>query len=98
MTFTETAVPGVFTIDLVEMPDERGFFAKSWTPQDLYDRGLDPTLAQCSISWNKVRGTLRGLHFQREPFGEVKIVRCTRGAVLDVVADLRPDSPAYCSW
>ena len=98
MRFTETPLPGAYTIDITPVADDRGFFARAWAPQDFERLGLDPTLVQCSVSWNRVRGTLRGLHFQRDPFGEVKIVRCTRGVILDVIVDLRRESPAFCGW
>jgi dTDP-4-dehydrorhamnose 3,5-epimerase len=75
--------------------DERGFFARIWDPDEFSAAGLTPTLAQSSLSRNALRGTLRGLHFQRAPHQEVKLVRCVRGAVFDVVLDLRPDSSSY---
>ncbi len=98
MTFTETSLPGSFTIDIAPIQDSRGFFAACWTPDEFERRGLDPALAQCSLAWNKVRGTLRGMHFQRDPFAEVKVVRCTRGAILDVIVDVRRGSPTFCAW
>jgi dTDP-4-dehydrorhamnose 3,5-epimerase len=98
MTFSETPIAGAYTIDISPIHDVRGFFARAWSLEDFERAGLDPTLVQCSIAWNRTKGTLRGLHFQRAPFSEVKIVRCTRGAVLDVVVDLRPDSPTFCRW
>jgi dTDP-4-dehydrorhamnose 3,5-epimerase len=98
MLFTETPLMGAFIIDIGLIEDERGFFARTWAPDEFEKRGLDPTLIQCNLSWNKQKGTLRGMHFQRAPFEEVKIVRCTRGAVMDVVVDLRRDSPTFCQW
>jgi len=98
MLFTETILPGAFIIDIAPIHDERGFFARTWAPEEFQKRGLDPALAQCNASWNKKRGTLRGMHFQSEPFGEVKIVRCTGGAMLDVIVDLRKSSPTYRQW
>src|SRR5262249_30348945 len=98
MVFNETPLEGAYTIDISPIPDTRGFFARAWSPEEFERLGLDPTLVQCSIAWNKARGTLRGMHFQRAPFSEVKMVRCTRGAVLDVIVDLRPDSPSLCRW
>lgn len=98
MIFTETPLAGAFTIDIEPIEDERGFFARTWAPEEFEQRGLDPTLVQCNLSWNKRKGTLRGMHFQRAPFEEVKIVRCARGALLDVVIDLRRDSPTFCQW
>lgn len=98
MTFTETPLKGAWIIDIARFEDERGFFARTWTAEDFATRGLDPTLAQCNVAWNHRCGTLRGMHFQRPPMQEVKIVRCTRGAILDVILDLRPESPTFCQW
>lgn len=98
MKFTETDLPGAFIIDAEPIEDERGYFARTWAPSEFERRGLDPTLAQCNVAWNERKGTLRGMHFQREPFAEVKIIRCTRGALLDVIIDLRQDSPCFCRW
>ena len=95
MTFRETVLKGAFTIDLDRVEDERGFFARSWCDKEFEANGLDTRLVQCNVSFNKVRGTLRGMHYQVAPAAEVKVVRCTRGAVHDVIADLRPDSPTY---
>ena len=98
MTFIETPLAGSFTIDIAPIHDARGFFAELWSPADFERLGLDPAPAQCSLSWNKARGTLRGMHFQREPFGQAKTVRCTRSAMLDVIVDLRQTSETYCRW
>jgi len=95
VTFRETVLKGAFTIDLDRVEDERGFFARSWCVKEFEANGLDTRLVQCNVSFNKVRGTLRGMHYQVAPAAEVKVVRCTRGAVHDVIADLRPDSPTY---
>jgi dTDP-4-dehydrorhamnose 3,5-epimerase len=98
MLFTPTSLPGAFIVDIAPIQDARGFFARTWAPEEFHRHGLDPTLVQCNASWNRKRGTLRGMHFQTEPFSEVKIVRCTHGALLDVIVDLRKTSPAYCQW
>jgi dTDP-4-dehydrorhamnose 3,5-epimerase len=98
MNFTETPLAGAFIIDVQVIEDERGFFARTWAAEEFQRRGIDPTLFQCNLAWNKRKGTLRGMHFQRPPFQEVKIVRCTRGAVLDVIIDLRRDSPTFRQW
>ena len=98
MKFTESRVPGAWIIDPSEVHDDRGFFAMTWLPGEFTKRGLDPALAQCNLAWNHTRGTLRGMHFQSAPYEQVKIIRCTRGALLDVIVDLRPDSPAYRQW
>jgi dTDP-4-dehydrorhamnose 3,5-epimerase len=93
--FTPTALPGVYLVDLEPIEDDRGFFARAWCREEFTALGLDANLEQCNISFNRHKGTLRGLHFQAEPHGEAKLVRCTRGAIHDVALDLRPDSPAY---
>jgi dTDP-4-dehydrorhamnose 3,5-epimerase len=98
MIFTATRLPGGFVVDLERLEDERGFFARSWCRQAFEERGLAPRLMQCSVSFNKTRGTLRGMHYQAKPYAEAKLVRCTRGAVYDVIIDLRSDSPAYLQW
>ena len=98
MTFTEMPLKGAWTIDIVRIEDERGFFARTWTPEELTSRGLNATLVQCNLAWNHRRGTIRGLHFQHAPMQETKIVRCTRGAMLDVIVDMRPESPTFCEW
>jgi len=93
-----TALTGVFVIEQERHADERGYFARTYDADEFRVNGLDPRIAQCSTSFNARAGTLRGLHYQREPYGEVKLVRCTRGAVFDVAVDLRPGSPSYCRW
>ena len=80
MNFTETPLAGAFIIDVQVLEDERGFFARTWAAEEFQRRGIDPTLFQCNLAWNKRKGTLRGMHFQRPPFQEVKIVRCTAGS------------------
>ena len=98
MRFHETNIPGVFEVQVEPVNDERGFFARTWCRDELRSHGLNPELVQCSISYNTRKGTLRGLHFQAAPYQETKLVRCTRGAIYDVVLDLRVDSPAYKHW
>ncbi len=95
MKFEETPLRGAFVIDIEPIADERGFFARSFCTQELEARGLCSEVAQCSISYNRRRGTLRGLHLQQPPHGEVKLVRCTSGSIYDVIVDLRPDSPTF---
>ena len=95
MIFTETALPGAYVIDLEPLADERGFFARIWCAREFAARGLESRLVQSSVSVNTRRGTLRGIHYQAPPHAEVKLVRCTRGAVFDVIIDLRPDSATY---
>jgi dTDP-4-dehydrorhamnose 3,5-epimerase len=98
MIFQETELPGAFVIELERRDDERGFFARSWCSREFEAHGLSPHLAQCNISFNKKEGTLRGLHYQAEPHAEEKLVRCTRGAIYDVIVDLRRDSPTFKRW
>jgi dTDP-4-dehydrorhamnose 3,5-epimerase len=98
MTFHETKLPGVFEIHLEPKPDERGFFARSWCQKEFERSGLSPKLVQCSISFKARKGTLRGVHYQAGPHAEAKLVRCTKGAIYDVVVDLRPQSPTYKDW
>jgi dTDP-4-dehydrorhamnose 3,5-epimerase len=98
MLFTRTKLPGVFVIDLELRRDERGFFARQWCADEFARLGLDSRVAQINTARSAVAGTLRGLHYQVAPQGEVKLVRCTRGAVFDVAVDVRPDSPSYCQW
>lgn len=98
MIFTETELPGAFLVDLERREDDRGFFARAWCEDEFRDHGLSTRVAQCNVSFNHKRGTLRGMHYQEPPHGEVKLVRCTSGAIFDVIIDLRPDSPTYTRW
>jgi dTDP-4-dehydrorhamnose 3,5-epimerase len=98
MLFHETKLPGVFEIHLEPHPDNRGLFARSWCQKEFDAHGLNPRLVQCNLSFNMRKGTLRGMHFQEPPYAEVKVVRCTRGAIYDVVVDLRPSSSTYRDW
>jgi dTDP-4-dehydrorhamnose 3,5-epimerase len=98
MIFKETSIPGAYIIDLERLEDERGFFARSWCQREFIERGLDPCVVQCNISYNRSRGTLRGMHLQLPPFAEAKLVRCIRGAIYDVILDLRLGSPTYLQW
>lgn len=95
MVFAETALPGVWLVTPELVEDVRGSFARVWCERELAAAGLNGRWVQCSISFNKKRGTLRGLHYQRAPHQETKLVRCTMGALLDVVVDLRPQSPTF---
>jgi len=96
--FTPLRLPGAYVIDLVRHDDDRGFFARWWSRDEWEARGLTPRIEQCSISFNRRRGTLRGMHYQAAPYEEAKLVRCTRGAIYDVVVDLRPAAPTYTQW
>ncbi len=98
MKFTETKIKGAFVIEPERLEDERGFFARVWDRQEFKAHGLSADLAQCSISFNSKKGTLRGMHFQAMPHAENKLVRCTLGALFDVILDLRPESPAFKEW
>jgi dTDP-4-dehydrorhamnose 3,5-epimerase len=98
MILNSTPLPGVLVIDLMPLVDERGFFAVGFSKAFFGKHGLNPNVEQVNLSYNKAQGTLRGMHYQRAPFEEVKTVRCVRGAAFDVVVDLRPDSPTYCQW
>lgn len=98
MLFRKTKLPGVFEIHIESKPDERGFFARTWCQKEFESQGLNDRLVQSSLSFNKRRGTLRGMHYQAAPYAEAKLVRCTKGAIYDVVLDLRPDSPTFKDW
>lgn len=98
MKFRETPLAGAWIIELDRIEDERGFFARSWCRREWTDLGLNPNLVQCNIAWNRRKGTLRGMHWQDDPHAEAKLVRCTRGAIYDVILDLRPNSPTWKQW
>ena len=95
MIFTETKLKGAFVIEPERFEDERGFFARTWCQKELVAQGLDPRLVQMSIVFSKKKGTLRGMHYQVAPYEEVKIARCTRGAIYNVIIDLRLESPTF---
>jgi dTDP-4-dehydrorhamnose 3,5-epimerase len=95
MKFTETKLKGAFIIDLELRNDDRGGFARTFCAKEFEDHGLKPTVAQCNLSFNYKAGTLRGMHYQVAPACETKLVRCTKGAIYDVIIDMRPESPTY---
>jgi len=95
MRFTETKLAGAFVLDLERREDSRGFFARTFCQDEFAEHGLNTRIAQSNVAFNLHRGTLRGMHFQFPPAAESKLVRCTRGAILDVIVDLRPESPTY---
>src|SRR5690348_13798394 len=95
MIFTETALQGAFTIELEKKEDARGFFARTFCKKEFAQRGLKTEFVQCNASFNKQKGTLRGMHFQAAPMAEAKLVRCTRGAIFDAIIDLRPASRTF---
>jgi len=96
--FRELELRGAYVVEVEPVEDERGFFGRSWCEKEALDIGLESRIVQCSISFNKTMGTLRGMHFQARPHEEVKIVRCTRGAIYDVLLDLRKGSPTHGRW
>jgi dTDP-4-dehydrorhamnose 3,5-epimerase len=98
MRFTPSRIPGAWVIDIEPINDQRGFFAMTWLPEEFRKHGLDPALAQCNLAFNHTRGTLRGMHFQAAPHAQAKLVRATRGALLDVIVDLRDGSPTFRQW
>lgn len=98
MVFIETKLKGAFIVELERIEDERGFFARSWCQKEFRAHGLNSNLMQCNISFNRKMGTLRGMHYQADPYQEVKLVRCTKGAIYDVIIDLRPSSTSFQQW
>jgi dTDP-4-dehydrorhamnose 3,5-epimerase len=98
MIFTELKLKGAFVIDVEKHEDQRGFFARTWSQKDFRGQSIDFSPAQSSLSYNRVKGTLRGMHYQASPFQECKLIRCTRGEIFDVLIDLRQDSPTYRAW
>jgi dTDP-4-dehydrorhamnose 3,5-epimerase len=97
MIFTKTELKDAFIIDLEERPDNRGFFARTFCAKEFEAHGLKPTVAQCNLSFNYKKGTLRGMHYQIAPAAETKLIRCTKGAIYDVIIDMRPESPSFLS-
>ena len=98
MIFVETKLAGAYIIEPERQADERGFFARTFCSDAFAERGLATDFPQCNISFNAERGTLRGMHYQEPPHAEAKLVRCTMGAIHDVIVDLRPDSPTFKQW
>jgi len=98
MRFVETPLKGAFVVELEPIEDERGFFARSFCEREFSERGLAARFVQCNVSFNRSKGTLRGMHYQAEPHPEAKLVRCTAGAIFDVIVDIRPDSPTIYKW
>jgi len=95
MIFTETKLKGAFIVDLERRQDDRGFFARTFCQREFIEHGLKPTIAQANIAHNKQKGTMRGMHFQFPPKAETKFVRCLMGGIVDIIVDLRPESPTY---
>src|SRR4051812_3122114 len=98
MIFHESNISGAWTIDIEPIHDYRGLFAMTWLPGEFIEHGINPALAQCNLAFNHKRGTLRGMHFQSAPHAQAKLVRATRGALLDVIVDLREDSKTFRDW
>ncbi len=98
MIFQEAPLTGAFVIEVERLEDERGFFAEGWKDTDAQAHGIDAVFNRSNISYNKAKGTLRGLHAQRKPYTEAKLVRCPRGAIFDVIVDIRPQSITYGQW
>lgn len=98
MKFTETPLAGVWVIELEPIEDERGWFARTFDAAEFAARGIEASVVQCNASYNARAGTLRGMHYQAEPDGEPKLIRCVAGAIFDVAVDLRPDSATYRGW
>ena len=98
MIFTETKLKGAYIIELEKLEDERGFFARTFCQDEFRKHGLNPCIAQCNISYNKKKDTLRGMHYQEKPYEEAKLISCIKGSIYDVIIDLREDSETYCQW
>ncbi len=98
MIFRETKLADAYVIDPERLEDDRGFFARTWCTREFAQKGLNQRIVQCSVSYNQRKGTLRGMHYQERPYAEAKLVRCTMGAIYDVIIDLRPNSLTYRQW
>src|SRR5919108_1036345 len=98
MRFTETPLKDAYIIEIEPKTDERGMFARAFCQREFEEHGLRTDIVQCNVSRNVSKGTLRGMHYQLAPFAEVKMVRCVRGAVYDIIVDIRPGSPTYLKW
>lgn len=98
MTFSETKLKGAFVVAMKKIEDHRGYFARAWCREEFATHGLNPNVVQLNTASSRVKGTLRGLHYQESPHHEAKLIRCTRGSIYDVIVDLRPDSPTHRQW
>jgi len=98
MKFNELEIKGVFLIEIDKITDDRGFFARTWDRKKFLENNLNPDLVQCNISFNSKKGTIRGMHFQKKPYEEARLVHCTKGKVFEVILDIRKDSPTYLNW
>ncbi|CAM2935115.1 dTDP-4-dehydrorhamnose 3,5-epimerase [Paenibacillus sediminis] len=98
MKFSETSLHGAYIIDIEPVTDIRGYFARTYCEKEFNELGLKVPFVQCNVSYNHNRGTLRGMHYQQTPYEETKLIRCIRGAIYDVIIDIRPESPTYMQW
>src|SRR5262249_10547397 len=98
MRFVESKLPGAFLVEPERNEDERGFFARTWSQREFHEHGISADLVECNVSFNRKKGTLRGMHYQVAPNAQAKLVRCTMGAVFDVIIDLRQHSPTFRQW
>jgi len=98
MKFTETKLKGAWLVEIQKIEDERGFFGRAWCRKEFEDKGLNANIKQLNTSFSNQKGTLRGMHYQADPFQEVKFVRCIQGRIFDVMVDLRPESPTFLQW
>jgi len=98
MIFTETKLRGAFIIEIEKLEEEHGFFTRTWCEKEFESYELISHFVQCNINYSKKKGTIRGLHYQKQPYEEVKLIRCTKGAIFDVIIDLRPTSLTYTQW
>ena len=98
MIFTETKLQGAYVIEIKQITDDRGFFGRSWCQKEMEDHGLNGNVVQSNTSLSKLKGTIRGMHYQKPPYEETKLIRCTKGAIYDVIVDLRKDSPTFMQW
>jgi dTDP-4-dehydrorhamnose 3,5-epimerase len=98
MIFTELALKGAFLVEVKKIEDDRGFFGRAWCANEFREHGLNPSFVKLNTSFSYRKGTIRGLHYQADPYQEVKFIRCTRGRIWDVIIDLRPGSPTFMKW
>lgn len=98
MIFTETKLSGAFLVEVKKIEDDRGFFGRAWCRKEFEDHGLNGNVVQLNTSFSRYKGTIRGMHYQVDPYQETKFIRCTRGSIFDVMIDLRPESPTFLQW
>lgn len=98
MIFTETPLKGAYLIEINKLGDERGFFGRSWCRKEMEENGLNANIAQVNTARTQEKGTLRGLHYQIAPYQECKMIRCTKGAIFNIIVDIRPESPTFLKW